>query len=293
MVAGLALMVTTSVRAQIGVELRMEQTHFLPTEAIEISVRITNHTGQTLTLGETADWLTFNLETPEGRVLPKLQDPDVLGKFTLESSKVATRRVNIAPCFPLETAGRYQVVANVNVKEWNLHQTSAPRSINIIEGTRLWQQEVGVPQSSGQLEVRRYVLQQANYIQSQIRLYLRITDVTGGKTFKVVPIGKVLSFSRPEGQVDSESNLHVLYQNGPHSFSYTKYNPNGELLIRQTYDYGTTRPRLQAGRDSKIVVQGGSRWVQATDIPTPTPEELNPPTPVTTNSTNQAVSKKS
>lgn len=286
-------MVAASARAQIGIDLRMEQTHFLPTEPIEVSVRITNHTGQTLTLGESADWLTFNLETPEGRVLPKLQDPEVLGKFSLESSKVAIRRVNIAPCFPLEAAGRYLVVASVNVKEWNLHQTSAPRPINIIEGTRLWQQEVGVPQSTGQLEVRRYVLQQANYIQSQIRLYLRITDVTGGKTFKVVPIGKLLSFSRPEGQVDAESNLHVLYQNGPHSFSYTKYNPNGELLIRQTYDYGTTRPRLQAGRDSRITVQGGSRWVRAIDIPTPTPEELNPLPPVTTNSTNQAVSKKS
>jgi hypothetical protein len=102
---------------------------------------------------------------------------------------------------------------------------------------------------------------------------MRLTDASGAKTFRVVPIGQVVSFSRPEGQVDKWSNLHVLYANGAHSFSYTQFNPEGELLVRETYDYATTRPRLQINEEGKISVTGGARRVTPKDVPLTKPAE--------------------
>lgn len=260
--------------------MRLDQEHFLPTETLEVSVRITNRTGQTLWLGNDSEWLTFSVEANDGRLVQKTGDVPVEGKFMLESSKVAVKRVNIAPYFSLNSPGRYYVSAMVNIKEWNLAVSSLAKAFDIVEGTKLWAQEVGLPQPAGsstaQPEVRRYLLQQANYLRTQLRLYLRITDVSGAHTFKVIPLGKLLSFSRPEGQVDYLSNAHILYQNGPQSFSYTVFNPYGDLLVRQSYDFGETRPKLAVGRDSKISVHGGVRRVFSTDVPPPPAEELSP-----------------
>ena len=108
-------------------------------------------------------------------------------------------------------------------------------------------------------EVRKFILQQANYLKSQLRLYVRLTDASGAKTFRVFPIGPMVSFGRPEPQVDKFSNLHLLYQEGPHSFNYTVVNPDGEIIARRTYDYVDKRPRLQPDAEGKILVTGGVR----------------------------------
>jgi hypothetical protein len=66
--------------------------------------------------------------------------------------------------------------------------------------------------------------------------------------------------------VDKLSDLHVLYANGPHSFNYTVLNPDGDLLMRDTYDYVTSRPRLQVNQEGEISVAGGVRRVTAKEL---------------------------
>ena len=133
-------------------------------------------------------------------------------------------------------------------------------------------------------EVRKYILQQANYLRTQLRLYVRLTDASGAKTFRVFPIGPMVSFGRPEPQVDKFSNMHLLYQDGPRSFIYTVINPQGEVITRHTYEiYGGTRPRLQPDMDGKVVVTGGARRPTKDDVPPskepePSKEQPKPPT---------------
>jgi len=266
-----------SVRAQVSVEVRLEQEQFLPGESLVAAVRITNRSGQSLVLGAEQDWLTFAVESQETGVVPKISDPVVQGEFVLESSKVATKRVDIGPHFPFSKSGRYSLTATVHISQWNSERVSPPVSFDIVEGSKIWQQEVGLPSpdgSSGPPEVRRYLLQQANYLRGQIRLYVRITDVTGLKTIRLLPVGRMLSFSRPEPQVDAFSNLHLLYQNGPRTFLYTKFSPDGELLARQTYEIVDSRPRLYVDAEREIGVKGGARRRLATDIPPPTAAQL-------------------
>lgn len=258
--------------AQVTVEVAQDQQQFLPGESLKVAVRITNLSGQNLTLGGEEDWLRFSVESSEGTVVPKLGDAPVLGAFLLESSKVAIKRVDLAPYFMLTRPGRYQIVATVRIKGWNRDLISAPKPFDVIEGAKLWQQEVGVPPppgaSSAEPEVRRYILQQANYIRGQIRLYLRITDQYS-KPVRVLVLGPMVSFGRPEPQIDRLSNLHLLYQDGASAFSYVVCDYQGEIVKRQTYEYAESRPRLRIDDEGNVSVVGGARRVTLNDVPPP------------------------
>lgn len=271
----LHLLAMAPAMAQVSVEVLQEQVHFLPGEDIDLAVRIINNSGQTLRLGDDPAWLTFTLESSEGAVVSQSGNVPVVGGFDLESSKMATKRVNLAPFYSFPGPGRYLVRAIVNIKAWDREISSPPKAFSIIQGAKLWQQDFGVPAAAtnGQPEIRKYTLQQATYLRGALRLYLRVTDADGGKTFKVAPIGPMVSFGRPQPQIDQHSNLHLLYQNGPQTYGYTVHDPNGELLKRQTYEIAETRPRLRADDQGRIIVVGGLRRESSSDVPPPKPEE--------------------
>lgn len=289
---GLFLASAACASAQVTVEVTQEQQQFLPGEALKVAVRITNLSGQTLQLGGQEDWLSFSIASREGVVVPKLAEAPVLGAFALESSKVAIKRVDLAPYFILSQPGNYGIVATVRIREWNREITSAALPFDLIEGVKFWEQEVGVPKSgaaaNSEPELRRYILQQANYLRGRLRLYLRVTDQYG-KSIRVLPVGPILTFSRPQPQVDRLSNLHILYQDGPFSFNYTVCNLQGDVITRQTYDYTQGRPRLSLNDEGNIIVKGGTRRVTANDVPpsnvdtsddnAQSPSTPNPPAP--------------
>jgi hypothetical protein len=255
--------------AQVSLDIALDQEQFLSGETLTASVLITNRSGQVIRFGSDNSWLTFSIESQDHFVVSRNGTAPVAGEFALESSKRAIKKVDLAPYFNFANPGRYSITATVWIQEWNQQLTSAPRAFEIIQGAKLWEEEVGVPKAAGATnsmpELRRYVLQQANYLRKQLVLYLEITDRTG-KIFRVFPLGPMLSFGQPEAQVDKLSNLHVLYQNGAHSFSYIVVNPDGTVIVRQTYDY-TTRPRLKMDDDGQMKVAGGSRRITVNDVP--------------------------
>ena len=256
--------------AQVVVEVTLEQEQFLPGEALPVAVRVANRSGQTLHLGTQPDWLTFSVESRDGFVVRKNGETPVLGEFTLESSQVATKRADVEPYFTLTRPGRYHITATTRIKEWDGQVASPPKIFDIIEGTKVWTREFGVPgtaKTNEPPEVRRYTLLHANYLKSQLRLYFRLTDAAGSKVFKVYPLGQVVSFGRPEAEVDARSQLHVLHQNGARTSIYTVINPEGEIVVRQTYDYQNAHPHLQLDADGKISVAGAVRRVTASDVP--------------------------
>lgn len=290
------------VQAQVTIEVTQTQDQFLQGEALPVAVRIVNRSGQAIQLGAETDWLTFSLEGREGTVVPKIGDAPVVGEFTLESSQVAIKHVDLGPYFMLSAIGRYGIVASVKIRDWGRQVDSLPKYFDIIDGAKLWEQDVGIPQPSDKPnaspEVRTYVLQQANYIRGQLRLYLRVTDASG-RAIRVSSLGPLLSFSHPQPQVDKLSHLHVLFQSGPSTFSYTVFDLNGDILKHQTFDYLDARPRLKLDDDGNVNVSGGARRVAANDVPPPTPEELEKasspppvPAPAQTNSTKAPKSKK-
>jgi len=252
--------------AQVSVEVVLDQDQFLRDESLPVKVRVTNRSGQTIELGKDSEWLSFAVESLDGKAVNKLSAPNVAGEFTLESARVATRQVDIAPSYDLGEAGRYSVAATVKIKAWNEEISSKPRMFQIVRGTKLWEQEFGVPGPAGTPEARKFILQQANY-QKSLKLYLRITDGSDNVVYRVFALGQLVSFSQPEAQIDKASYLHVLFQTGARSFLFQVVSPDGDVVLRQTYDYSEKRPALRANDEGRIFVAGGSRRLAASDLP--------------------------
>src|SRR5688572_23329166 len=187
--------------AQVSVEVVLDQDQYLRDEPLPVRVKITNRSGQTLKLGRTADWLTFTVESRNGSSVMRFAEPPVQEEFTLESATVATRRVDIAPYFDLGSPGRYIVTANVKIDDWKQEVRSRARDFEILRGTRLWEQPVGLPGTNNAApEVRKFVLQQAHL--KRLTLYVRISDANDLTTYRLLPIGPLVSFARPEPQID-------------------------------------------------------------------------------------------
>jgi hypothetical protein len=150
----------------------------------------------------------------------------------------------------------------------------------------LWTQDFGLPAPASvtnQLPVvRKYILEEANYLRNQLRLYVLVSDQSGTRILKVSAVGPMVSFSRPEAQLDRASNLHVIYQSGAQSFIYSVVNPDGNITKQEIYDYLGTRPRLGVNDAGDIVEQGGVRRVKPGEVPVvKQPDELPPaPSPV-------------
>jgi hypothetical protein len=275
-ILGLALLTFFSASAQVTADVALDQNQFLSGESVPVAVRITNLSGQTLHLGEDANWLTFDVESADGFIVDKLADVPVKGAFDVSSSQMATKRVDLQPYFNLMRRGHYRIIATLRIKDWGVEISSPAKKFDVIGGAKLWSQDFGVPAPAGETnrppEFREYTLEEANYLNSQLRLYVQVTDVSESRVFKVVPIGDLISFSQPEKQLDRFSNLHVLWQDGAKSFNYSVVNPDGVVVHQDIYDYFNTRPRLGMDADGNVKVNGGVRRVKPGELP-----EVRPP----------------
>ena len=256
--------------AQVSVEMVLDQEQFLLNESLPVKVRIINRSGQTLQLGLENDWLRFTIESTDGSFVPPLGEVPVLGAQSIESSMVGSRRIDLMPYFDLVKPGRYTVTAVVKIKSWGGEElVTKPKPFELTRGTKIWEQAFGVPVAGGGIpEARKFALQQANYLK-RLTLYVRVTDLPEQKVFKVIAAGPLVSFSRPEAQIDRASNLHLLFQTGARSFLYEVINPEGEIELRQTHEYSRTRPVLRNSEEGRTEVLGGVRRVTAEDIPSP------------------------
>jgi hypothetical protein len=268
LVVSLTLALAPALQGQVSVAVDLDQNQFLEHESMPVKVRITNLSGATLHLGQDNDWLVFSISSRSGQGVSKLGKVPVQGEFSMGSSRVASRLVELGPYFDLEP-GRYHLTAHVRIKQWNQEVSSEPQMIEVLRGTRIWEQAVGVPQPAGPPAPRLFALIQADYLKS-LHLYARVSDASEEKVFRVFPLGRLVSFGRPEVQIDEESKMHVLFQTGPRSFTYCVVNPQGVLLTRQRHDYyGDSRPRLFSDFKTGITVEGGVRRPTANDLPSP------------------------
>jgi len=252
----------------------LDQKEFLAGEAIVALVRVSNQSGQPLDLGEDPEWISFQVESKDGFLVPKAGLIKVEGRVRLESAQVARMRVDLSPGYLFDRPGSYQLAALVKIPQWRQQVASPPVNFSVVQGVVIWEQEFGVPVSpvapatNTPPEMRKYALLQANY-QKKLQLYARVTDASGGRIIKVFPIGPLLSFSKPEAQIDRFSNLHVLHQDGAKTFCYAVLNCEGRMVVRETYEYTATRPRLKAGEAGRFSVQGGQRKISSNDLPPP------------------------
>lgn len=266
-----ALGFAATAQAQVRVEVRFDGEQYIANEPLIAHVRIVNDSGVTLHLGEGNEWLSFAVETMEGPFARQFRLPDIAHGFDLESSHTATKHVDLAPCFDLIRSGKYKVVATVKVPAFNTTFASPGKVFYIVAGSRMWEKQFGVPpelapaDANGLPEMRKYMLIQA-LSGKDTKFYARVTD-RYERNIRVIPIGTLVSFSKPEPQLDKWNNLHVLYQIGARTFVYSVVNPDGQLLARETHEISDTRPTMVMNDEGHIVIKGGRRHPSVDDVP--------------------------
>ncbi len=254
--------------AQITVEVSLEQKQYLPNESIPAIVRIINHSGQVLHFGDDA-WLTYQVEARDGTTVPKESDVTIPHNFDIKPGDMATTHADLTPCFDISKVGRYSVTASVLVKDWDRQVASNPEDFTVLHGASLWQQEFGVPQdpaNHAEPETRKYILEEASLLKRK-NLYVRVTDVTESKTFRVNCLGPTLSFNGPQARLDSNNNLHLIYQEASRKYSYIIVNPDGVICLHQTYVYSTSAPFFKVDAAGNPHIAGGERLLAKNDFP--------------------------
>lgn len=251
--------------AQVTAEVILDRQTFIADEAVVAGVKVVNFSGRTLKLGADPKWIRFNLASDTKQVVDKDGDVPMDRAFDLESSNQAIRRANITPYFRFSQPGHYRLSATVTIPGVG-EITAKPASFDLMSGSRLWEQACGFTPKSGPEETRRFILIRASH-NNQMRLYVRVTDAEERRVFQVYPIGTLLTFSAPEKQIDRHSNLHVLSQFTARAFNYCVIDPNGNLILRQTWDYTANRPILVLDDSGEIMVKGGARHPTASDLP--------------------------
>jgi hypothetical protein len=255
--------------AQVSVDLTLDQDQFLPNEAVRLTVKITNRSGQPMHLGAVPDWLTFSVESDDSSVVIKNGEVPVVEPFELSSSQQAIKRVDLQPYFQMNRPGRYRVTASMRIKDWSLTVNSDPLHFDVISGVEIWSQNFGmVMATNSPPESRRFTLIKASYLHDQLRLYEQLGSGDGSQVFRVAPLGPLVSFNFPEEQIDPTNCLHVLWQTGAQTFSYAVVGTDGIVVQREIYDNHNSRPRLVVTSEGDVLVMGGSRRPKPEELPT-------------------------
>jgi hypothetical protein len=193
---GFSFLSVCLVRAQVTVEVVLEDDYFLPGESFVTGVRITNLSGQTLKLGKEPDWLAFSIEARDNFTVPTLGDVPVTGEFEVESTTAATKRVDLAPYYQLTIPGRYRSRPMSNL-QWQQELASKPKSFVITSG-RIVEQEFGVPQNPSGAHPLKLESMRSKSPRISKKKTLRSRDrCRGDKIYRVFPVGVFVSPSRP------------------------------------------------------------------------------------------------
>jgi hypothetical protein len=275
---GLGLLMAAPAMAQVKVELLLDQQQYLLKETLMVGVRVINHSGQTLNLAGDG-WLSLIVEDREKFAVKRIADTTAPQPISIETTFMATQWIDIGRAFEFRENSRYSLRARVRIEQWSEEVFSPPIEFEIIKGTKLWEQQVGIPTAPGQQpDIRKYILQQANYLK-ELQLYARVTDVTEQKVFSVIRLAPMVQVSQPEAQIDTLNRLHVLIQVGMKIFLHVCLDPDGKMVLRNSYEITTARPGLKVSPAGGVYVNGGQRLLRWDDIPPS--EVLSRPEPAT------------
>ena len=289
----LIVFLPTKLHAQILVDLSIKRSMYIAYEPLLATVRISNLSGNPLLLAdvEGKKWFGFQVETLDGRPIPPSNPDYEIDPIKVGPGESLTRTINLVQLYPITDFGSYRIRASVYSAELSNYFSSPPLTIEITEGRLLWQQIVGVPARDGIRGGSRTISLLSHRLTERTDLYLRIADKDAGIVYCTHRLGDYISYGKPDIMLDASNIIHVLQNNIPHEFIYTKVGLDGKILAQLSYNAPKSRPQLKRFEDGTISVVGGSLFdpkatptpgiipnLSDRPVPLPTPEQPNPTT---------------
>lgn len=239
--------------AQIDVKLQMARKTFVAGEPVPVTVSITNHSGQDLTLQGTKSlgWIDFTVSSGSSPLSPKGQT--TFGSVKIPLGQTMARTFDLAQIYPLRQMGNYSVYGVVRLPGQTRDGFISNRLLfNINTARPYWTQRVGLPGKAGQMREFRVL----NFTGGKkAMLYAQVMDLKTGNAMQTHSLGEYLNFRKPSVTLDSHQVMHVLYLIGPDTWSHAKIGPDGTLLGSKLHKTaGTSDPALFTLRDGSVQV---------------------------------------
>jgi hypothetical protein len=252
-------LLATAAEAQIQVDLKFKRLQYIAYEPVVATVAITNLAGREIELHDAdgQSWLGFELSGSEEQPIAPLSGAKAEPALKIATGQRVTRQINLTPLYPVNEFGAYHVRTNVYFADLGKFFYSGTRVFEVTDARPIWQQTVGVPEStSGSGEVRTYSLM-TNRFPDHTSLYVRVQDKDRGIVYATYSLGRTISSEQPQAEIDRANQLHVLHCAAPRAWSYARVGLNGELLEHSSFMETKTRPRLLHSANGEIAVRGG------------------------------------
>ncbi|HEY8899847.1 MAG TPA: hypothetical protein VIM61_05500 [Chthoniobacterales bacterium] len=254
--------------AQVRVDLGLRRSLFIRYEPVIATVTITNLSGRDIELNNVDNhkWFSFNIvSVQQGQAdspVPPYNADYSLDPVTIPAGQSLKRAVNITPLYPITEYGIYRVRATIyEAQSRRFYSSNPPLNIEITEGRTLWEQTVGVPanqSTSDGVETRTLTLL-THRLPDQTQLYLRIQDKERGLIYCTHQLGRVVSFNKPQVEIDANNDIHILQNTSPRMFLYTKVGLDGKILDRKQYSGSTeSTPTMRRTVSGDFRVMGGT-----------------------------------
>ncbi len=255
--AGLMILGTADVRAQIQMELKFPRLQFIAYEPVIATLAITNLAGRDIELRDTdgQSWFGFEVTGSEGQPIGPTK-PDSQPPLKIEAGQRVTQKINVALLYPVHDYGAYHVRAHIYFPDLGKFFYSQAKVFQVTDARPIWQQSVGLPDGAGPGSVRTYSLM-TNRFPDHTSLYVRVTDKDTGIVYATYSLGRMIIFDDPKVQIDHGNQLHVLHCSGPRVWSYSVIGLNGELVSHSSFSETKSRPRLIHAADGAVTVHGG------------------------------------
>ncbi len=260
----LLLLLAGTAQAQIQVGLKLHRLQYVSYEPIVATLTVTNLAGRDVELrdGGGQHWFGFEISSRDGQPIAPVTD-QAGPPLKIESGKTVTRKVDLAPLYPVHDLGNYRVRANVFFADLNKYFYSQPKIFQITKAHTIWRKTVGVPEGmDGAGETRTYSLM-TNRFADHTSLYVRVENKDSGAVYAAYSLGRILSMDEPQAEIDRANQLHVLHCVAPRTWAYAHIGLDGALLKKDRLLEAKTRPRLLHTANGAIAIRGG---MQATAV---------------------------
>lgn len=240
----LMLLMTVSLYAQVGMNLKADKERYLRYEPIEVKLTLRNYSGNTLIFGKSEEgekdqsFLRFYVKSHDGssvRPLSTVINPLEDMVFAPGETKELSLRVN--DFYDMQKEDFYNVTAVVEHKRMPKAYSSNPISFEVREGTIILTKTIGMPTEKEEDAIKSINASLMRFNDGTDDIYcLRIDDdklVYG--TFR---IGPCITGSTPQLDADGASAIHVLVQVRPRLYCYSIYSIiQGVAKLRQQRYY--------------------------------------------------------
>ncbi len=255
-------------QAQMGIGIKTDREGYLQYEAVRVAITVRNDTGNSLVFSadDGKSYLHLEVADPNGLPAKRVRKADLAEGAVIGAGETSRLEVLLNDLYDIQPEGTYTVTAQIGHSRLDRDYRSESVRIRIQSGHIFWFKQFGVPVDEGVKTIPRRKVSLISYRdERRERLAVQVEDEAA--VYGIIRLGPRIIGSTPECDVDTYSNIHLLYMLRPRLYEYRVLDCN---LVQKQQRFlmleETSSPHLQRDPDiGRIMVSGGRPAVDGTD----------------------------